>query len=114
MAEKQGPARLFTPVFLDLPCVLFFKTAPPIIPVVFVQKICEDARSHPSKKRLRFVNRLTPMTMIAKATEKGLEDVGKIVLREHFQLADRGSQVDQETEKKHFSVSTANFLAVPG
>jgi tRNA acetyltransferase TAN1 len=110
IAVKQGSAKLFTPVYLDLQCVLFFKTRPPIVPVDFVRRICEDARSDEIKKRVRFVNRLTPMTMIAKATEKGLEDVGKMVLGKHFQLADRESPVDQQTEKKHFSVSSCQFL----
>lgn len=110
MAGKQGPAKLFMPVYLDLQCVLFFKTRPPIIPVDFVQRICEDARSQEAKRRVRFVNRLTPMTMIAKATEKGLEDVGKMVLREHFELAGKERHVDPEREIKHYSVSVSHFF----
>jgi tRNA acetyltransferase TAN1 len=105
MTAKQGLGKLFTPVYLDLQCVLFFKTKSPIVPVDFVRTICEDATSQESKKRVRFVNRLTPMTVSAKATEKGLEDVGKRVLREHFQLADKESYVDLEAEKNPFSVS---------
>src|SRR5208282_4952952 len=86
MVGKQGLAKLFTPVYLDLQCVLFFKTRLPVIPVDFVRRICEDASHNVAKKKVRFVNRLTPMTMIAKATEKGLEELGKLVLGEHFQL----------------------------
>ena len=110
MARKQGPAKLFTPVYLDLQCVLFFKTRPPVVPVDFVRRICEDANNNAAKKRVRFVNRLTPMTMIARATEKGLEDVGKLVLGEHFQLVDEKGHVDPETEKKLSSVSTSHFF----
>lgn len=108
---KQGPAQLFTPVYLDLQCVLFFKTRPPIIPVDFVRRICEDASNNVAKKMVRFVNRLTPMTMIAKATEKGLEEVGKQVLKEHFQLVGEERHVDPETEKKQSSVSTSHFFS---
>jgi hypothetical protein len=116
MAGKRGPAKLFTPVYLDLQCVLFFKTRPPIIPVDFVRRICEDASNNAAKRKVRFVNRLTPMTMIARATEKGLEDVGKLVLGEHFQLVGEEGYIDPETEKKHSSVSTSHFfrsLGVP-
>lgn len=105
MASKTGTAKLFTPVYLDLQCVLFFKTRTPIIPVDFVQRICEDAKTNEAKKKVRFVNRLTPMTMIAKATEKGLEDLGRMVLKEHFQLASEGNDFDPETEGKTSTVS---------
>lgn len=67
--------------------MLFFKTIPPVMPVEFVHRICEDARNNPQKRRTRFVNRLTPMAMMGKATEKGLEEVAEAVLREHFHLA---------------------------
>jgi tRNA acetyltransferase TAN1 len=110
IAGKHGPAQLFTPVYLDLQCVLFFKTRPPIIPVDFVRRICEDASNNAAKKKIRFVNRLTPMTMIAKATEKGLEEVGKLVLGEHFQLVGEEKYVDPETEKKQSRVSTSHFF----
>ena len=110
MTGKQDPVKLFTPVYLDLQCVLFFKTRPPIIPVDFVRRICEDAGNNRAKTRVRFVNRLTPMTMTAKATEKGLEDMGKLVLGAHFQLVGEESHVDPETEKKHSSVSTSHFF----
>jgi tRNA acetyltransferase TAN1 len=57
------------------------------MPVEFVHRICEDVRSNPHKRRTKFVNRLTPMTVMGRATEKGLEEVGEAVLREHFHLA---------------------------
>ena len=101
IANKKGPAKLFKPVYLDLQCVLFFKTIPPVVPVEFVHRICEDARNNPQKRQTRFVNRLTPMTRMGKATEKGLEEVGKVVIGEHFHLA--GSS---EANVQPFSVST--------
>lgn len=107
MAREKALAKLFTPVYLDLQCVLFFKTKLPIIPVDFVQRICKDASNHVAKTKVRFVNRLTPMMMMAKATEKGLEDMAKIVLREHFQLACEKTEVDPEMEEDPPSVSTS-------
>lgn len=87
MDRKQGKPKLFSPVHVDLPCVLFFKTEPPIDPVDFVHKICQEIISTPSMRRMRYVNRLTPVTWIGKATEKGLEELGMKVLGKHFELS---------------------------
>lgn len=38
-------------------------------------------------RRMRYVNRLTPVTWIGKATEKGLEELGMKVLGKHFELS---------------------------
>ena len=80
-STKKGA--LFQPVKIDMQCVLFFKTRPPIEPVMFVQTICQDALAG-ATKRYRFVKRLTPMTMMGKATEEGLEKVAMSVLKPVF------------------------------
>lgn len=85
-AHKDPAEKLFSAVYLDIQCVLFFKTRSPIDPADLVHRLCEDAASGGVRK-LRFVNRLTPMSIIGKATEKGIEEVGKAVLRTHFRLA---------------------------
>jgi hypothetical protein len=87
MGGMQTAPKLFSPVRIDLPCVLFFKTRPPIDPVDFVQKICEEIVKKPGVRRMRYVNRLTPVTLLGKANEKGLEELGKAVLSHHFQLS---------------------------
>ena len=69
---------------IDVYQVTFFKTQPPIEPVSFVHRICSDAIQDPDRKRSRWTRRLTPMTMMGKATEKGLEEVTKAVLGPHF------------------------------
>ena len=71
------------PVKMDIQCVLFFKTRPPIEPVSFVHTICRDA-AEGATQRARFVKRLTPMTMTGKATEDGLARVADAVLRPVF------------------------------
>ncbi|KAI9643435.1 hypothetical protein NHQ30_008054 [Ciborinia camelliae] len=85
-AHKDPAEKLFSAVYLDVQCVLFFKTRPPIDPADLVHRMCKDAASGGVRK-LRFVNRLTPMSIIGKATEKGIEDVGQAVLGAHFRLA---------------------------
>ena len=74
---------LFQPVKIDIQCVLFFKTHPPVEPVEFVHRICKDALEG-TTKRHRWVKRLTPMTMMGKATTDGLEKVAMSVLRPIF------------------------------
>ena len=69
--------------------VLFFKTRQPIEPVSFIQRICQDAASGIPQKLCRFVKRLTPITAIEKATEKGLDDVARLVLAPHFHGPDQ-------------------------
>lgn len=87
MSNKQGQQNLFSTVPIDLPCVLFFKVRPPIDPVDFVYRICKEIVSTPGIRRMKYVNRLTPVAMIGRATEKGLDEVGKAVLGKHFQLS---------------------------
>jgi tRNA acetyltransferase TAN1 len=87
--------KLFSAVYIDIQCVLFFKTRPPIDPVDFVRRICEAASSGSGVRKLRFVNRLTPMATMGKATEKGIEEVGNAVLGAHFRLAGQAADSDE-------------------
>jgi hypothetical protein len=73
--------------------VIFFKTRQPVEPVSFIQRICQDVVDGVEQKRCRFVKRLTPITAIDKATERGLDEVAKSVLAPHFHGPD-------QTEKK--------------
>ncbi|KAG4219878.1 hypothetical protein PC116_g31643, partial [Phytophthora cactorum] len=86
----------FEPMRMDLDCLLFIRTKPPVDPVALVQQICKDAKevTEKSQRRSRFINRFTPITLTAKATEAGVEDVAKNVLAKHFQLADEDEQTD--------------------
>ncbi|KAI9834214.1 MAG: hypothetical protein M1819_003052 [Sarea resinae] len=87
--EVEGMKRprkeaLFAHVKLDVQCVVFFKTSKPVEPMSFVHAICQDAFSASRRKRGRWVKRLTPMTLMGRATEKGLEEVAEAVLAPHF------------------------------
>ena len=87
---KSSPTKkeaLFQPVKTDIQCVLFFKTRPPIEPVEFVQKICKDALQGATKKH-RWVKRLTPISVMGKATEEGLDKVATAVLEPVFHSKD--------------------------
>jgi tRNA acetyltransferase TAN1 len=86
VAEMQHPssAQLFTPIRVDIECVVFFKTVAPVEPVSFVKRICEDALASPSRKRTRYTKRLSPITLMGRATEEGMEKVARAVLEPYF------------------------------
>lgn len=92
ITHQQNQPKLFRTVKLDIPCVLFIKTRPPINPVHFVHRICQEVVSTPGIRKMRYVNRLTPMTLMGKATEKGLDEVAKTVLDEHFHLHEKSDR----------------------
>ncbi|KAK4549186.1 hypothetical protein LTR36_007644 [Oleoguttula mirabilis] len=82
--RKPTTVQLFTPVRVDVQCVVFFKTVAPVEPVSFVKKICEDAMNHAARKRTRSVKRLSPMTLMGRATAESLDKIAAEVLAPHF------------------------------
>lgn len=101
--KRPKSVLLFRPMKVDVQCgmlfmcptpslnisnkvVIFFKTQHPIQPVSLVHRICSDAFESSSTKRSRWVKRLTPMTMMGKATEKGLQEVCVTVLQPSFHI----------------------------
>jgi tRNA acetyltransferase TAN1 len=109
MGKKQNHTKLISPVRLDLQCVLFFKIRPPIDPVAFVHRICKEVVSTSGIRRMRYINRLTPMTLMGKATEKGLGEVGKIVLGQHFNLREDQEKVVEDEVKEGRKVESREF-----
>lgn len=64
--------------------MVFFKTLAPVEPVSLVKKICSDAMDNKGQKRTRFAKRLSPMTLMGRASAEGLEKVAKEVLAPYF------------------------------
>ncbi|KAI0431258.1 hypothetical protein F5Y09DRAFT_199539 [Xylaria sp. FL1042] len=75
---------------MSVDCVLFVRTRAPVEPLVLVRDICKHAATAKDRSlwRSRFINKLTPITLTGKATEKGVEDVARKVLSGHFQLVE--------------------------
>lgn len=73
---------------LDTQCLVFFQTQDPVEPVSFIRAICEDLDSELTRAHSRFVQRLTPMTLMGKATETGLAKLARDVLAPHFHAPD--------------------------
>ncbi|KAI9666641.1 MAG: hypothetical protein M1821_004577 [Bathelium mastoideum] len=82
--QKPTKAPLFAPVKVDMDCVVFFKTRPPIDPVSLAHEICADAAKDRSLKRTRFVKRLSPVSLTTRATESDVDELSKEVLAPHF------------------------------
>ncbi|KAG9243434.1 hypothetical protein BJ878DRAFT_543263 [Calycina marina] len=95
IGESRKQPKLFSSVRTNAPCVLFFKTRAPIDPCEFVHRICNEIVADPKVKRLKYINRLTPMILMGRATESGLQEVGKMVLAKHFRLS--GDDVQKES-----------------
>jgi tRNA acetyltransferase TAN1 len=100
-AKGADPTTMFTPVRISLDCLLFCKTRAPIEPVLFVHRLCQDAKAAGAKgRRTRFINRLSPNQLIGKATESGLLELSRTVLVSTFDLTGKTSVSEQEEEAK--------------
>lgn len=101
-SEGGDNANRMTPVKMNVDCLLFVKTQSPVDPVAFVRRICEDAKrcgELPGLMRCRYVNRLTPVSVMGKATEGGLVEVAKEALGAWFDLSGkRAVKAASETE----------------
>lgn len=101
---KPKVDRTFEPVRVGIECLFFVRTKQPVDPRELVEAICNDAKNCTDRqqRRSRFINRLTPVAIMGKATENGLEEVAKNVLAKHFQLAEQltGETGDEAEEEK--------------
>ena len=61
--------------------VIFVKTLDPVDPVALVQLICKEYELGHSINRSRYLQRLTPITITGKATERGVEEIAKAVVQ---------------------------------
>ncbi|KAI0517709.1 hypothetical protein F5B22DRAFT_602004 [Xylaria bambusicola] len=96
---------VFDLIRMNVDCVLFMRTRAPVDPLKLVREICKDAAVANDRKllRSRFINKLTPITLTGKATEKGLEDVAKKILSDHFRMADDETDTENDGENEAYS-----------
>lgn len=93
-SSKPRPRHVFSVVHVDIECVFFVKTMKPVEPRELVLKICRDARacSSPTERKLKYVNRLSPVTDTDKATENGIVRVAQAVVSPYLALRDDPSE----------------------
>ncbi|KAK3951578.1 hypothetical protein QBC32DRAFT_160447 [Pseudoneurospora amorphoporcata] len=82
---------------LNIDCLLFVRTKAPIEPVEFVKRIVLDTKECADIRKIkcRYLNRLTPMSVMGKATEQGLTETGRQVLEEHFDLSGKKGETQE-------------------
>lgn len=107
----------FTEVRINQECLLFMKCKAPVEPVDFCRRISEDALNPDNgSPKSRYLNRLTPISVISNATENGLEKGTRQALAEHFKLKPKEttttaeSEADAETSIPPVTVSGSNQL----
>jgi hypothetical protein len=91
-------AETFTALKLNVDCLAFVKTTGPIEPDALVKRICQDAKlcSSPKDIKVRYVNRLSPSTIIGRSSESGITETATRVLAPHFELARRRPEVGSQ------------------
>jgi hypothetical protein len=125
---KSTTRQVFTIVKADLECLFFVKTMEPVDPTELVRRICQDARScsSPGERKLRYINRLTPIVDTDRSTEAGILKVARSVMAPHFLLksvdesadsadsaifAEKEDREEKENDSSHPTVSAyQNFL----
>ena len=92
-AKPRAAGQAFTPIRPStIDCVFFMKTRSPVEPTELVRRICKDARGVLDSKgrKARYLNRLTPVTFMGKATEAGVGMVARQTLAQWFNLVPEG------------------------
>lgn len=96
LKEKKKTAphdRTFTSMNTGIECVFFLKTKPPVDPAALVRRMCLDARDGvEGVTRCRYVNRLVPVVDVERATEGGMEKLGRGVLGAEFVVKGGGGE----------------------
>lgn len=98
---KRSAGHVFTEIRIREECLIFWRCKAPIEPVEFVRRICMDAASNEGSNglRTRYINRLTPVTLVAKANESSLETLARNILPSHFNLNPKEPKAESSDEK---------------
>ncbi|KAK2044272.1 THUMP domain-containing protein [Colletotrichum somersetense] len=99
--SKSKSKRNFKAIKAGIECVFFMKTRDPVDPVELCRRICQDASlcTDLKERKTKYINRLTPVTFVDKASENGVARVARKALAAHFELTmdplprDTGSEI---------------------
>ncbi|EXV06243.1 THUMP domain protein [Metarhizium robertsii] len=97
---KADTNQTFKPVSSGVECLFFMKTMDPVQPGSLAKKMCEDARDcqDQRQRKCKYINRLTPVVNMDKATDKGIAKVARAVLSPWFELKDEEKGDADKTE----------------
>ncbi|EDN05122.1 predicted protein [Histoplasma mississippiense (nom. inval.)] len=82
--STKKDSNTFQAVKLDIPCLSFIKIDKTLDPVQIAHRLCKEASEDPAKKRSRWIQRITPVTLTQKVLGGGLEQLSREVLKPHF------------------------------
>lgn len=108
--KKSKADYAFLPVRTDVECVFFMKTRPPVEPEALVDRICDDVLGFcgdAAERKLRHVNRLTPVGTIGKALDRGVEKVAREVLGGCLEL--KKEDVEEVEEREDIPAHTVGL-----
>lgn len=75
---------------------------PQIDPVDFVDRICKSIENNDDEDmKSRYANRLTPVSLLSKATEKGLDELCSHLLSRYFKVNNRLSDSLDQAELRN-------------
>ncbi|KAK0373524.1 THUMP domain-containing protein [Colletotrichum paranaense] len=100
--NKGKTKRTFKAIKAGIECVFFMKTRDPIDPVELCRKMCIDASvcTDLKERKTKYINRLTPVTSMDKASENGVVRVARKALAAHFDLVDETAQAAEGDAEK--------------
>lgn len=110
-SDGDGGSDVFTEVRISQECLLFMKCKPPVEPVEFSRQICLDAAAQGGRARTtRYLNRLTPVSVIVKASEmKLVEEGARRALAGHFKLKPKEGESEADEGGGKEKLATVRF-----
>lgn len=103
------------PVRSGIECVFFMRLRAPAQPTELVRRICADALACKDimKRKCKYLNRMTPVTKIDKASEQGIQRVARSELAAWFDLnsplADPAQQTTAAVEDTSTTPASENL-----
>ncbi|GKT48415.1 tRNA dimethylallyltransferase [Colletotrichum spaethianum] len=106
--SKSKSKRNFKAIKAGIECVFFMKTRDPVDPVELCRRICQDASVciDLKERKTKYINRLTPVTFVDKASENGVARVARKALAAHFELTMEDASEVTDGEVKGSSGNT--------
>uniref|UniRef100_L2GI88 Pyruvate decarboxylase n=1 Tax=Colletotrichum fructicola (strain Nara gc5) TaxID=1213859 RepID=L2GI88_COLFN len=101
--NRKDSRRNFKAIRAGIECVFFMKTRDPVEPVELCRRICRDAGACPDLKerKTKYINRLTPVSALDKASENGVVRTARKALAPWFSLTASETAIENEVGVKN-------------
>ncbi|KAF9869256.1 THUMP domain-containing protein [Colletotrichum karsti] len=115
-SNKTKTKRSFKAIRAGIECVFFMKTRDPVEPVALCRRMCQDAAicTDMKKRKTKYVNRLTPVTALDKASENGVKRAARKALAPWLVLvASSDAEAKEEEEEEEVKAKSSAADAQP-